>query len=186
MKDEHRRGLSYRDAGVDIERGAQLVERIRPVVAATQRPGVMGTIGGFGGLFDAAAAGLRDPLLVSSTDGVGTKLLLAIACDHHATVGADLVAMCVNDVLAQGATPLFFLDYFATGKLDLVTAETVIAGIARACTEAGAALLAEKRRKCPTCTHPVIMTLRDSASAPSSASDSSTAAKSVTATCSSE
>ena len=149
MNDEHRRGLSYRDAGVDIERGAQLVERIRPAVAATERPGVMGTIGGFGGLFDAAAAGLRDPLLVSSTDGVGTKLLLAIACDHHATVGVDLVAMCVNDVLAHGATPLFFLDYFATSKLELVTAEAVIAGIARACTEAGAALLGGETAEMP-------------------------------------
>ena len=131
MTTSKRPGLSYRDAGVDIERGEALVERIKPGAAATRRAGVLGGLGGFGGLFDLAATGYADPLLVSSTDGVGTKLLLAIELDAHATIGIDLVAMCVNDVVVQGAEPLLFLDYFATGSLALDTAEQVINGIAR-------------------------------------------------------
>ena len=142
-------GLSYRDAGVDIERGEELVRRIKPGAAATRRAGVVGGLGGFGGLFDLAASGYRDPILVSSTDGVGTKLLLAIAQHSHATIGIDLVAMCVNDVVVQGAEPLFFLDYFATGALALDTAETVINGIAAGCTEAGAALLGGETAEMP-------------------------------------
>ena len=142
-------GLSYRDAGVDIARGDALVQRIKPHAAATLRAGVMGGLGGFGGLFDMASTARRDPILVSSTDGVGTKLLLAIELGRHDTVGIDLVAMCVNDVLVQGAEPLFFLDYFATGALELATAEAVIAGVARGCSEAGAALLGGETAEMP-------------------------------------
>ncbi|MEX2481131.1 MAG: phosphoribosylformylglycinamidine cyclo-ligase [Gammaproteobacteria bacterium] len=142
-------GLSYRDAGVDIERGEELVRRIKPGAAATRRSGVLGGLGGFGGLFDLAATGYTDPVLVSSTDGVGTKLLLAIELDHHASIGIDLVAMCVNDVIVQGAEPLFFLDYFATGELALDTAETVINGIAAGCSTAGAALLGGETAEMP-------------------------------------
>jgi phosphoribosylformylglycinamidine cyclo-ligase len=141
--------LSYRDAGVDIDRGAALVERIKPAAGRTLRPGAMGGIGGFGGLFDLAPRGYDDPLLVSSTDGVGTKLKLAIDWDRHATIGIDLVAMCVNDVVVQGAEPLFFLDYFATGELELDTASTVIEGIARGCELAGAVLLGGETAEMP-------------------------------------
>ncbi|MGR8921456.1 MAG: phosphoribosylformylglycinamidine cyclo-ligase [Gammaproteobacteria bacterium] len=141
--------LSYRDAGVDIERGEALVERIRSGADATRRPGVMGGLGGFGGLFDLAAERFDDPVLVSGTDGVGTKLLLAIELDRHETIGTDLVAMCANDVVVQGAEPLFFLDYFATGRLELGTAETVINGIAAGCREAGAALLGGETAEMP-------------------------------------
>jgi phosphoribosylformylglycinamidine cyclo-ligase len=142
-------GLSYRDAGVDIARGEDLVRRLGPHAAATRRAGLMGGLGGFGGLFDLAACGRRDPVLVAGTDGVGTKLLLAIELGRHDTVGIDLVAMCANDVLVQGAEPLFFLDYFATGALDVDTAEAVIAGIARGCREAGAALLGGETAEMP-------------------------------------
>jgi phosphoribosylformylglycinamidine cyclo-ligase len=142
-------GLSYRDAGVDIARGADLVERIKPGARATDRRGVIGGLGGFGGLFDLAACGYRDPILVSSTDGVGTKLLLALELGRHDTIGIDLVAMCVNDVLVQGAEPLLFLDYFATGTLDVDTAATVVAGIARGCREAGCALLGGETAEMP-------------------------------------
>ncbi|MDR2876792.1 MAG: phosphoribosylformylglycinamidine cyclo-ligase, partial [Chromatiales bacterium] len=111
--------LSYRDAGVDIDAGNRLVERIKPIARATHRPGVLGGLGGFGALFELPLDRYREPVLVSGTDGVGTKLKLAFAWNHHSTVGIDLVAMSVNDILVQGARPLFFLDYFATGKLDV-------------------------------------------------------------------
>ncbi|MEQ8660951.1 MAG: phosphoribosylformylglycinamidine cyclo-ligase, partial [Gammaproteobacteria bacterium] len=149
MSKREAEGLSYRDAGVDIERGEELVRRIKPGAAATARSGVIGGLGGFGGLFDLAACGYADPLLVSSTDGVGTKLLLAIERGQHDTIGIDLVAMCVNDVVVQGAEPLFFLDYFATGALALDTAEAVVNGVAAGCREAGAALLGGETAEMP-------------------------------------
>ena len=122
--------LTYRDAGVDIDAGNALVEAIGPLAAKTKRPGVLGGIGGFGGLFDLTACGFKDPVLVAATDGVGTKLKLAIETGLHDGIGIDLVAMNVNDIVVQGAEPLFFLDYFACGKLDLDVAKAVIAGIA--------------------------------------------------------
>ncbi len=141
--------ISYRDAGVDIDAGAELVERIKPAAKATRRAGVIGGLGGFGGLFKLAATQYRDPILVSSTDGVGTKLKLAIDLDQHSTIGIDLVAMCVNDVLVQGAEPLFFLDYFATGALDVGVAATVINGIAQGCLDANCALLGGETAEMP-------------------------------------
>ncbi|MGB8275435.1 MAG: phosphoribosylformylglycinamidine cyclo-ligase [Alphaproteobacteria bacterium] len=142
-------GRTYKAAGVDIDAGAALVEAIRPLARATARPGVMGGLGGFGAFFDPAAAGYRDPVLVSSTDGVGTKLKLASAVGKHDTVGIDLVAMCVNDLVVQGAEPLFFLDYFASGRLDLDTARAVLAGIAAGCVEAGCALVGGETAEMP-------------------------------------
>lgn len=142
-------GLSYRDAGVDIDRGEALVERIKPGAARTARPGALGGLGGFGGLFDPRAAGYEDPVLVASTDGVGTKLLLAIERGVHDTIGIDLVAMCVNDVLAQGAEPVLFLDYFATGALSVDVAAGVVDGIARGCSEAGCTLLGGETAEMP-------------------------------------
>ena len=141
--------LTYRDAGVDIDAGEALVDAIRPMAAATRRPGADADLGGFGGLFDLRAAGFRDPVLVSGTDGVGTKLMLAFATGRHETIGIDLVAMCVNDVLAQGAEPLFFLDYFATGRLDTGVASKVVSGIARGCREAGCALIGGETAEMP-------------------------------------
>ena len=140
---------SYRASGVDIDAGAELVERIRPLADSTARPGAMGGLGGFGGLFDLQAAGFSDPVLVAATDGVGTKLKVAIDAGMHASVGVDLVAMCVNDLVVQGAEPLFFLDYLAVGRLDLGTAETIIAGIAAGCREAGCALIGGETAEMP-------------------------------------
>jgi phosphoribosylformylglycinamidine cyclo-ligase len=131
---------AYADAGVDIEAGQTLIERLKPALKATQRPGVTGTIGGFSSIFDPAEAGLRDPLYIAATDGVGTKLRLAIEADGHETIGQDLVAMCANDILVAGARPLYFLDYYACGKLDIDSAERVIAGIAQACAQIDCAL----------------------------------------------
>jgi phosphoribosylformylglycinamidine cyclo-ligase len=141
-------GLSYRDAGVDQEAGDDLVERIKPLVRATMRPEVLAGVGGFAALCG-IPAGYREPLLVSGTDGVGTKLKVAFLTGRHDTVGIDLVAMCVNDVITCGAEPLFFLDYFATGRLQVGVAEQVIAGIARGCTDAGCALVGGETAELP-------------------------------------
>jgi len=141
--------LTYRDAGVDIAAGEALVEAIKPLARATTRAGVLGGLGGFGALFDPKAAGFADPILVSTTDGVGTKLRLAIETGLHDTVGIDLVAMCVNDLVVQGATPLFFLDYFATGRLLVAQARAVIGGIAEGCRQAGCALVGGETAEMP-------------------------------------
>ncbi|HEX3917128.1 MAG TPA: phosphoribosylformylglycinamidine cyclo-ligase [Caulobacteraceae bacterium] len=142
-------GLTYAKAGVDIDAGAALVEAIKPLAKATRRPGADAALGGFGALFDLKAAGYDDPLLVTTTDGVGTKLKLAIETGRVDGVGIDLVAMCVNDLLAQGAEPLLFLDYFATGKLDVDLATRVVAGIAEGCRQAGAALVGGETAEMP-------------------------------------
>jgi phosphoribosylformylglycinamidine cyclo-ligase len=142
-------GLTYADAGVDIDAGNELVNRIKPLVKATSRPGADSDIGGFGGLFDLKGAGFKDPVLVAANDGVGTKLKIAIETGQHRTVGIDLVAMCVNDLVVQGAEPLFFLDYFATGALDVETATDVVAGIADGCKLAGAALIGGETAEMP-------------------------------------
>lgn len=142
-------GLTYSDAGVDIDAGNRLVDLIRPAVRSTRRPGADGEIGGFGGLFDLRAARLNDPILVAANDGVGTKVKIAIESGMHGTIGVDLVAMCVNDLIVQGAEPLFFLDYFATGKLDTQVAAAVVKGIADGCVEAGCALLGGETAEMP-------------------------------------
>ncbi len=142
-------GLTYAQAGVDIDAGAALVEAIKPLAKATARPGADAGLGGFGALFDLKAAGFADPLLVTTTDGVGTKLRIAIETGLHDQVGVDLVAMCVNDLLAQGAEPLLFLDYYATGKLDVGTARAVVAGIAEGCRQAGCALVGGETAEMP-------------------------------------
>jgi phosphoribosylformylglycinamidine cyclo-ligase len=141
--------LSYRNAGVNIDLGNQLVERIKATVSRTYRPGVLAGLGGFGALFELPINRYRSPVLVSSTDGVGTKLKLAQASGQHRTVGIDLVAMCANDILVQGAEPLFFLDYFAAGKLNLEVATTVIEGIGQGCQQAGAALIGGETAEMP-------------------------------------
>ncbi len=143
------KGLTYAEAGVDITAGNALVDRIKPAAAATARPGVMAGLGGFGALFDLKAAGYSDPVLVAATDGVGTKLRIAIDTGHLAGIGTDLVAMCVNDLVCQGAEPLFFLDYFATGRLDVDRAAAVVEGIAAGCAEAGCALIGGETAEMP-------------------------------------
>ena len=152
MSDQNK-GLSYSDAGVDIDAGNELIERIKPSLKKTNRPGVLSAIGGFGGLFDLKAAGFKDPILVAATDGVGTKLKIAIETKKLSTIGIDLVAMCVNDLICQGAEPLIFLDYFATGKLKLENAEIIIGGIARGCEVAGCALIGGETAEMPRMYH---------------------------------
>ncbi|MGD0190120.1 MAG: phosphoribosylformylglycinamidine cyclo-ligase [Rhizomicrobium sp.] len=148
-KQRGQNGTTYKDAGVDIDAGDALVDRIAPAAKATRRPGADAALGGFGGLFDLAAAGFEDPLLVASTDGVGTKLKIAIELRNFTGIGQDLVAMCVNDIVVQAAEPLFFLDYYASAKLDIDAAVSVIEGIARACKESGCALIGGETAEMP-------------------------------------
>jgi phosphoribosylformylglycinamidine cyclo-ligase len=149
MTDTPRAPLTYAASGVDIDAGAAMVEAIKPLVRATRRPGADAELGGFGGLFDLKAAGFVDPVLVAANDGVGTKVKIAIECGVHDTIGVDLVAMCVNDLVVQGAEPLFFLDYYATGKLDPAVGAAVVTGIAAGCLEAGCALIGGETAEMP-------------------------------------
>src|SRR6187551_3170131 len=146
-------GLSYKQAGVDIDAGNALVEAIKPAVRSTRRSGADAEIGGFGGLFDLKAAGFTDPVLVAANDGVGTKLKIAIDTGNHSTIGQDLVAMCVNDIIVQGAEPLFFLDYFATGRLDVEAGTAIVEGIAEGCRIAGCALIGGETAEMPGMYH---------------------------------
>lgn len=146
---KRRNGLTYAESGVDIDAANRLVDLIKPMVRGTARAGAAAELGGFGGLFDLKAAGFADPVLVASTDGVGTKLRIAIETGLHSKIGVDLVAMCVNDLVVQGAEPLFFLDYFACGKLDPEAAATIVAGIADACRESGCALIGGETAEMP-------------------------------------
>ncbi len=150
---EGKNGLTYADAGVDIDAGNALVERIKPAAKRTARAGTMGGLGGFGALFDLKAAGYADPILVAATDGVGTKLRIAIDTGNVDTIGIDLVAMCVNDLVCQGAEPLFFLDYFATGKLDVDQAARIVGGIAEGCVQSGCALTGGETAEMPGMYH---------------------------------
>ncbi|HVX91836.1 MAG TPA: phosphoribosylformylglycinamidine cyclo-ligase, partial [Xanthobacteraceae bacterium] len=149
MQDKARSGLTYAKAGVDIDAGNRLVEMIKPLVRATARRGADAEIGGFGGAFDLRQAGFRDPVLVAATDGVGTKLKIAIETGRHATIGIDLVAMSVNDLVVQGAEPLFFLDYFACGALDPQIGAEVVGGVAAGCRESGCALIGGETAEMP-------------------------------------
>jgi phosphoribosylformylglycinamidine cyclo-ligase len=146
---DRKNGLTYADAGVDIDAGNRLVDMIKPMVRATARAGADAEIGGFGGLFDLKAAGFKDPVLVAATDGVGTKVKIAIETGIHSGIGIDLVAMSVNDLVVQGAEPLFFLDYFACGRLDLEAAATIVAGVAEGCRESGCALIGGETAEMP-------------------------------------
>jgi phosphoribosylformylglycinamidine cyclo-ligase len=152
-KDEKPGSITYRDSGVDIDAGNALVHAIKPLVKATRRPGADADLGGFGGLFDLKAAGFRDPILVAANDGVGTKLKIAIDSGRHTTIGIDLVAMCVNDLVVQGAEPLFFLDYYATGHLEVAVAKDVVGGIAEGCRLAGCALIGGETAEMPGMYH---------------------------------
>ena len=149
MTDNKLKSHTYKDAGVDIDAGEALVERIKPMAASTRRPGSDASLGGFGGLFDLKAAGFIDPILVAATDGVGTKLKVALEAGRHDTVGIDLVAMCVNDLIVQGAQPLFFLDYMATGHLDVDQMASVVEGIAEGCRQSGAVLIGGETAEMP-------------------------------------
>jgi phosphoribosylformylglycinamidine cyclo-ligase len=149
MSETRRNGLTYAEAGVDIDAGNAMVEAIKPLVRSTRRPGADAEIGGFGGLFDLKAAGFRDPILVAANDGVGTKVKIAIETGIHDTIGIDLVAMCVNDIVVQGAEPLLFLDYFATGKLSPDVGVSIVKGIAEGCRRAGCALIGGETAEMP-------------------------------------
>ena len=149
MQEPDKPGLTYADAGVDIDAGNSMVEKIKPLVRSTRRRGADAEIGGFGGLFDLKAAGFTDPILVAANDGVGTKVKIAIESGIHDTVGIDLVAMCVNDLIVQGAEPLFFLDYYATGKLDPAAGVAIVKGIAAGCVDAGCALIGGETAEMP-------------------------------------